>query len=215
MNSRYQEWLTHIFDHAVENPQWYFDLDAPKFVARPEEIVELFGQTFLQAGKDLVKYTDTQADQGIWYAVCPTGSDFIHALRASEVPLAKRIETIGNIFYLYSDCFARRCKETLGHLSEKGSPLNLSCYMFWDISSLTCFEETPDSEQMQDAALDVLQKILTIKHRACQESALHGLGEFALPRPERTHKIVDQFLSTKPDEKLLAYALEAREGNVP
>lgn len=103
------------------------------------------------------------------------GSDFILALKSPEVSLVKRIEIIQNIFHLYLDCFAKRCTETLSHLDEEGSPLNSSCYMFWDISFLACFKDASDNRQMQDAALDVLQKILTIKHRACQESALHVL----------------------------------------
>jgi hypothetical protein len=218
MNPRYQEWLTHVFDHEVNStqyPEWYSSPDAPKFVAEPVEIVELLGQTFLYAGRDLTKYTDEQVNQGIWYMASIGGSDFTMALKSSKVSLAKRIETIRNIFHLYSDCFAKRCTETLSHVDEQGAPLNSSCYMFWDISYLAYFTDTPDGEQMQDAALDVLQKILTIKHRACQESALHGLSEFAFTCPEKTHQIVDQFLSTtKLDDKLLAYALNAREGNV-
>jgi hypothetical protein len=217
VNPRYQEWLTHVFDHEIQThlPQWYWDEDAPKFIAEPGEIVELLGQTFIYAGRDLTKYTDAQVDQGVWYMVSIECSDFIMALQSPEVTLAKRLETIGNIFHLYSDCFAKRCFESLGHLSEEGSPLNSSCYMFWDMSHLDYTRNGPDSLRMQDAALDVLTKILTIEHRACRESALHGLSGYALTSPERTHQIIDQFLSrTKPDDKLLAYALKAREGNV-
>lgn len=65
MNSRYQEWLTHVFDHEVDDPQWYFTPDAPEFVAEPGEIVELLGQAFLYAGRDLNKYTDAHVDQGL------------------------------------------------------------------------------------------------------------------------------------------------------
>ena len=137
------------------------------------------------------------------------------ALKSSEVTLTKRLETIGNIFYLYSDCFAKRCAESLGHLSEEGSALNSSCYMFWDICPITYLKDAPDSKEMQDAVLNVLEKILTIEHRACREGAFHGLGEMAYAYPERVREIIDGFLSkAKLDEKLLAYALKAREGNV-
>jgi hypothetical protein len=218
MNLRYQEWLTHVFGHEIidpQRPEWYFAEDAPVFDASANEITELFGLTFLHAGSDLIKYTDAQVDQGVWYMVSIECSDFIMALQSPEVTLAKRLETIGNIFQLYSDCFAKRCSESLGHLNEEGSPLNSSCYMFWDMSHLDYMRNGPDSLRMQDAALDVLTKILTIEHRACRESALYGLSGYALTSPERTHQIIDQFLSrTKPDDKLLAYALKAREGNV-
>jgi hypothetical protein len=216
MNTRYQEWLKHVFDHEVKDPQWYFDADAPEFEASPIEITELIGQTFLRAGKDLIEYTDAKVDQGIWYFVSSSsGADFMFALKSSEVTLTKRLETIGNIFYLYSDCFAKRCAESLGHLSEEGSALNSSCYMFWDICPITYLKDAPDSKEMQDAVLNVLEKILTIEHRACREGAFHGLGEMAYAYPERVREIIDGFLSkAKLDEKLLAYALKAREGNV-
>jgi hypothetical protein len=213
MSSRYQEWLTHVFDHEIQTqlPQWYVAVDAPEFAASETEIAELLGQTFISSGKDLTKYTDARVDQGIWYIANSHQSAF----QSPNVPLAKRVETIGSIFYLYSDCFAKRCSETLGHLGEEGSPLNSSCYMFWDITSLDYLKNAPDSQQMQDAALDVLQKILTIEHRACREAAFHGLSGYAFIRPEKAEEIIDQFLNkTKLDDKLLAYALNARQGNV-
>lgn len=214
MSSRYQEWLKHVFDHEDRGhllPEWYRDENAPSFEASDEEMAELISQMFHNAGKDLIKYTDKQVDQGIWYFVSMSGGDFLRSLNPPEVPLKKRLEAIQNIFHLYSDCFAKRCAEILGHLSEEGSPLNSSCYMFWNISPLTVCK----TKEMQDAILNVLEKILTIEHRACRESALHGLSEMIFSRREEAQKIIDGFLSkTKLDEKLLAYAKNAREGNV-
>ena len=215
MNSRYQEWLKHVFDHEVKDPQWYFDAEAPEFKASPIEITELLGQTFFRAGKDLTEYTDAMVDQGIWYVASPSGSDFMFAVKSSEVPLTKRLETIGNIFYLYSDCFAKRCAETLGHLSEEGSALNSSCYMFWDVCPITCLDDVPEKQEMQNAVLTVLEQMLGINHRACREAALHGLSEMFYSRQEAVQRVVDRFLSKiASDEKLLAYARNAREGNV-
>jgi hypothetical protein len=224
MNPRYQEWLKHVFDHEVRKRAWYFDDEKPEFEASPIEMTELIGQTFLCAGKDLAGYTDEKVDQGIWYFAGMSGSDFMFELKSPEVPLTKRLEAIGNIFYLYSDCFAKRCAETLGHLSEEGSALNPSCYMFWDISPITLFwdknpftylENPQESKQTQGVVLNVLEKILNIEHRACREGALHGLRHIAYSCPENVREIIDSFLcKNKPDEKLLAYALKAREGNV-
>ncbi len=213
MNPQYQKWLNHVFDHEVTDklPQWHYTDDAPVFEASDDEMTELISQTFRNAGKDLTKYTDAQVDQGIWYFASMSGANFLHSLKSPEIPLKKRLEAIQNIFHLYSDCFAKRCAETLGHLSEEGSPLNSSCYMFWDISPLTVSE----AQEIQDAVLNVLEKILTVEHRACRESAFHGLSEMFYSRREAAQEIIDRFLSkTKLDDKLLAYALNAREGIV-
>jgi hypothetical protein len=217
MKSRYQEWLNHVFDHDVEvqKPQWYFGEDVPSFEASASEIAELLGQTFRNAGKDLIKFTDEQVDQGIWYLAGTSGSDFMSALAASEVPLPKRLEAIGNIYHLYSDCFAKRCTEVLAHLSDEGSSLNSSCYMFWDICRFSGLEDMLEGKETQDAVLKVLEKTLTIEHKACREGALHGLGHIFCSCPERVHEIIDGFLNkTNLDDKLLTYARNARAGKV-
>jgi hypothetical protein len=137
------------------------------------------------------------------------------ALASSEVPLTKRLEAIGNIYYLYSDCFAKRWVDVLGHLSDEGSPLNSSCYMFWDICRFSGLEDMLENKETQDAVLKVLEKILTIENIACREGALHGLGHMANSCPENMREIIDGFLSkNKLDDKLMAYALKARAGNV-
>ena len=217
MSLRYQEWLKHVFDHAVTDklPQWYFAEDPPLFEASDDEITELISETFLHAGKDLAEYTDAQVDQGIWYLVSSSGSDFMSALADSEVPLPRRLEAIGNIFYLYSDCFTKRCAEILAHLFDEGSPLNSSCYMFWDLCRFSNLEDMAGQKETQDAVLNVLEKTLTIEHTACREGALHGLGHIANSCPERVCEIIDGFLSkNKLEDKLVAYALKAREGNI-
>jgi hypothetical protein len=87
--------------------------------------------------------------------------------------------------------------------------------MFWDISPLTFMSDASEILEIQSAILGVLQKILTIEHRACQESALHGLSELTFACSEKVRAIVDGFLKdTKLDDKLLAYALNAKNGYV-
>jgi hypothetical protein len=209
--------LKYAFDHEVTDklPQWHFTEDAPLFEASGDEMTELISQTFLRAGKDLTQYTDAQVDQGIWHLVSSSGSDFMSALADSEIPLPKRLEAIENVFYLYSDCFAKRCAEILAHLSEDGPPLNSSCYMFWDLCRFSNLEDMLGTKETQDTVLNVLERTLTIEHRACREGALHGLGHIANSCPENVREIIDGFLSkNKLDDKLVAYALKAREGNI-
>ena len=93
MSSRYQEWLNHVFNHEVEakKPQWYFGDDVSAFEASDNETTELISLTFLNAGKDLIKYSDEQVDQGIWYLTSTAASDFMFTLKSPEVLLAKRV----------------------------------------------------------------------------------------------------------------------------
>lgn len=217
MTSRYQEWLKHVFDHEIEvqKPAWYFDLEAPSFNASPIELTALISQTFRCAGKDLVDYTDAQVNQGLWYLVSLSGSEYIKALQSPDVPINERLQAIGNIYYLYAECFARRCAKTLGHLDEEGSALNFICYMFWDECPLCYPDHVPDQSEIENAIFSVLQQTLTINHRACREGALHGLGHMFSSHPEKVRTIIDHLIKDAIlDEKLLSYAHNAREGNV-
>ena len=213
MHPRYHDWLKYVFDHEVADPQWYFNSDAPCFATTPQESCELLKLTFQRAGTDLVNYSDAQVDQGFWFIVSTSGSDYILDLKASAVPLRERVASMGSIYNLYQDCFARRCSESLGHLDEPASDLNSICYMFWDVCPLTSFDGAADREEMEDAVFSVLYRILTIPHRACIEAALHGLSELAIVHGERVGNIVDEWLSaTRPDGALENYARLAKRG---
>jgi hypothetical protein len=213
----YPAWLKHIFDHEVnvKTPEWYFDDDAPNFSAPPEEIAKLIGQTFSRAGRDLINYTDSQVNQGLSYLVNPACSDFHFALKSAEVMLETRLRAIGNIFNLYSDCFAKRCTESLSHLDEEASDLNPICYMFWDVCPLTYLADVPDKGEIEDCVFSVLEKTLNISHLACREAALHGLSEMSYSRLGSVHGIIDEFLKDATlDSRIRTYAQNAREGAV-
>ena len=87
--------------------------------------------------------------------------------------------------------------------------------MFWDLCRFSNLENMLGGKETRDAVLNVLERTLTIEHIACREGALHGLGHIANSCPENVCEIIDRFLSkNKLDDKLLAYALKAREGKV-
>ncbi|MBI3414888.1 MAG: hypothetical protein HY043_06125 [Verrucomicrobia bacterium] len=218
MNPRYQEWLKYVFDHEVTYPEWYFstdDSDCSNFGASDSETAELIELTFRRAGEDLVQFTDAQVDQGINYLASPSCSNYMFAVRDGEVPLAKKLSAIDSIYSLYANCFARRCSEILGHLDEKGSALNDVCYMFWDVCVLGYLEKSAEKAALAEAVFAVLEKTLTIEHRACREGALHGLNHLAPFFPTRVKAVVEKFLSaTKLDEDMLRYATSAAKGMV-
>ena len=216
MHARYQEWLKHVFDHPVTSPEWHFDEDAPAFIAGAADVVHLMADTFRNSGRDLAGFTDTQVDQGLWYLASFSASNYFGELQDGATPLRRRILAIKSILSLYQDCFRPRCTETLGHLDEPGaSELNSICYMFWDVGPLTCLADAPDRIKLEDAVFETLEAVLAIPHRACRESAFHGLGEMSHASPDRVREVVGRFLAcANIDEPLRAYASNAREGNI-
>jgi hypothetical protein len=214
MHSRYQEWIQYVFNHPVNDPQWYFDLDAPDFRAAEEDYADLICETFSRAGDDLVRFSDAQVNQGVWFLASPSGSNFIFSLRDGEVPTRKKVAGIRSIYDLYRDCFAKRCTETLGHVDEPGaSDLNPICYMFWDVCPISYLDGAKDPRDLEDAVFSVLEDTIRLPHRACIEAGLHGLGEIAYRYEARVRQVVDAFLeTTRLDPTLRGYAERAREG---
>ena len=214
MHPRYQEWIRYVFDHPVNDPQWYFDLDAPGFEATQEDYADLIRETFSRSGEDLARFSDAQVNQGIWFLASPSGSDFIFALRDGDAPTPKQVAGIRSIYDLYRDCFAKRCAETLGHIDEPGaSDLNPICYMFWDVCPISYLVEAKERRDLEDAVFWVLENTIKLPHRACIEAGLHGLGDIAFSYERRVKEVIDGFLKTaRLDAALRGYAERAREG---
>jgi hypothetical protein len=216
MHPRYEEWLDFAFDHEVAEPAWYWDIDYPMFEAGEEDYAMLIENTFSHAGRDLARFSDAQVNQGVNFLVSIPCSNYLFALKDTTVPLEIRLRAIRSIFTLYRDCFQSRCTETLSHLGQRPrSDLNYVCYMFWDISSLGCFERTDAPDALADCVFEVLADTLSLDHLACKEAAIHGYGEFWCEYPERVKKAIDEFLLTDiPSTDLRIYAECARSGNI-
>lgn len=93
---------------------------------------------------------------------------------------------------------------------------NMVCYMLWDVCPLTQNPHYPDMGEVDGIVLDIMKDALQIKHGACQESALHGLGHLQSSYLEQVKAIIDQFVADFPElpSSLRRYARSAREGRV-
>jgi hypothetical protein len=216
MHSRYQEWLSFVFDHEVTDPQWHFQPGTLDFDGTETDYAVLIADTFQNSGRDLRRFSDAHVNQGLWMLVSPSGGDFIFSLRDGSAPLTAKVNGIRSVFDLYKHCLAPRCTQVLGHCNQSGSsPLNSICYMFWDICPLICLEEAAERSELADAVFRALEKTLEIEHRACREGALHGLGHFALYYPERAKQAIDRFMQANQiDPILMNYAESAARAGV-
>ena len=214
--SSLSQWIAHVFDHPIADPAWYLSLDAAIWEDHPETVAGHIADTFEQSGELLARFTDAQLDQGFWYLVGSSGSDFMFSLVRPEVPPTIRLRALHSFVPLFEQVMARRCSLHLSHLDEQpANPLNSACYMWWDILCIHGEPNEPERTEFDAEVLRVLARLLSIPHDACRESALHGIGEWQCYYPH-VRVLVEEWLARTPGlrPELISYAQRAKVGNV-
>ena len=207
-------WVAYLFDHPVESSAWYFAVDAMYLSPGPQRVAELVAETFEQSATLLRPFSDAQLNQGFWFLL--GSSDHMHQLTDASVAWPVRQRAWRSIIPLFREVMAPRCTPALSHLDEPGaSPLNLACYMWWDMMPVGPDPTSRDASRrpLDEELLAVMTALLEIPHDACRESALHGLGHWTFKHAPAIAAI-DAFLARSADlrPELLAYAKAARTG---
>jgi hypothetical protein len=210
------QWVGYVFDHPVADPAWHFAVDSPYLELRPERTAELIAQTFEEGRLLLQPFSNEQLNQAFWFLLNSGNSDYMFSLTDASVPWPVTRRALRSFVPLFREVMAARCSPSLSHLDESGATaLNSACYMWWDLMPISEASAVGDSRKrpVHDEVLAVLAELLEIPHDACRESALHGLGHWALFNPGAA-AVIDEFLgrSTGLRRELLNYARQARAG---
>lgn len=210
------EWITHVFDHPVADPRWYWADDAPVWEGTPDQIANFIADAFERSGDLLARFSDAQLDQGFWYLVSNSCSEFMYCLVDPLIPQSSRFRALRSFVPLFEQVMACRCSPHLSHLDEKGAnPLNSACYMWWDLLPIHGAPKDPTRAEFDAEVIAVLESLLRIPQDACRESALHGIGHWVIYYP-RAAEVVDDFLARSPElrPELVRYARAAKSGSV-
>jgi hypothetical protein len=213
----FEAWVAHVFDHDVAQPEWYFKSDADYWQGSASLTLAHLTRLFEDPESPLSSYSDAQLNQGFWYLVSSSASEHSFALVDEEVPLDVRRRCLRSFVSLFQKLFAVRCSDHLAHVDEPGAkPLNSICYMWWDVLALYGRPAVPERHAIDEECLAVLSDILRLPSIACQESALHGLGHWALYYPSRVPPIIHGFLESHAHlrPELSSYAQQASRGHV-
>ncbi|SRR5712692_815913 len=135
---------------------------------------------------------------------------------------SERKHCISSMFSLFERFFAPRCSSHLSHLdtmetdTSNVSPLNMICYMWWDILPIYGKPGELDHREIDAACLEVMRLTLDLDSDACRESALHGLGHWEYIYPIEVKTIINAWLARNPllTGEVKAYAHAARRGRV-
>jgi hypothetical protein len=232
--SNYEAWITYVFDHpeAAWGDEWFWRDDQRYWSAteNAQQAVEYMTQLYSHPAFLIGRFSTWQIGTGIDFLINPSLDDHSFTLIDTRAPLRDRLDCIRSITTLYRDLFARVCARRCLHgvLDDKEpNQANNVCFMFWDTFPMfartkhreACKEPNvrdhwEDHVHIEDACLTVMEETLKIDHPACQEGALHGLGEWVHAYPERVTRVIEGFLATHPNEQLSRYAGHALVGYV-
>jgi hypothetical protein len=221
-------WIDHVFDHAVSEPEWYWSAECQKWPGDRIQIPAFIAGTFERAGELLARFSDGQLEQGLWYLIGASPGEFAETLVDEKISAATRLRAVRSFLPLFEQVMAVRCTPSLSHVKEQpASPLNGSCYMWWDLLRLKLWKtypgpQDPAAPQYAPFLAEIvatMRRILAIPHDACRESALHGLGHLSRDYPQYREQfafIIVEFLTSNNNlrPELTAYAERARLGTV-
>ena len=215
----FEEWVAFVFDHPAggQAREWYWEPDSDWWDGPAAATISLLTRAFESPQTVFAPYSDAQLNQGLWYLASNACSNHMFALTDESVPWPDRQRCLRSMVSLYAQCFARRCTPALGHLDEQpANPLNLVCYMWWDILPVIGQPKLPARQAFDQTCLEVMAAALALDSDACQESALHGLGHWAPYYPQQVSAIVDAYLQLPRPLRpaLQQYALSAQRGCV-
>jgi hypothetical protein len=157
--------------------------------------------------------------QGLWFLVGEASpGEFAHQLLDPAVDIEHRPAGIRPIPLFFETHLAVQCGRSGGVRGEaRADPLDMACFMWWDIWPTRCLRQEGASSGAVDAAiLEAMATIGALPSLARAESALHGLGHWRSRYRERVQAIVDSLLGqgrTWPAD-LIRYADAARRGAV-
>lgn len=210
----YKEWVSHIFNHEVTDPEWYWGIESPFFEADDETIVELIAQCCENYSRDLARFSNGQLNQGFNYIFSSGASDYAFSIKDGKVPWELKRRAIESLKVVLEDCFDKRCEPTRS--SEEGNELNYICFMLWDVTPFAYCAGCADEDLLYESILDVMEFGLYLGNPAVIYGSLHGLGHIKFERPREVEGIIDKFLAVRSDlqPELIEYAQAARTGYI-
>jgi len=216
----FEDWIVFIFDHPILDLQWWWqDWPSEHFWFWDDEadrsltlshLTRLFGNpSFL-----MDRFTRAQIDQGLNYIVSNSCSNHMYVLTDEGLPLQDRIACFQAMSSLYKNLFAPVYGNDISHLARREDPEGeptFSCHMWWDVMPFHAKVGLKvGQDEMNTAALEVMRYALNLSSEACQESGIHGLGDWVVFVPELVEPILVEYIVREDiNSALRAYAMDA------
>lgn len=223
----FEEFVRLVFDH--DDPRWMWEDDHEAWTIEDDSAKAVAFLTFAFRNTRLLleSYSSEQVSVGIAYLTNNSLSNIPFCLLDEQVPLSDRLACLRSIELIYREFFAFVIPPGLTSDQAKTEASDV-CFMFWDVFPFHSRTKNPytmkdrdvvrrwdEHLQIERTCIDVLEWTLAIRHTACEEAALHGLGHWHYGDERRVEGIIDDWLKRVPaDHVLRPYAKQARRGMV-
>ena len=210
----FDHWVEAVFAHPTSEPEWFWDKGFDEYwdaLGLSDALtVEYMTRLFLEP-ELLKRYSLQQVAQAIWFLIGESSPGrSAYAMLNSEVLLQRRVDCVHGMSNFFRQYVAPAAP---GAADDEKDPFHGACYMWWDIFP-TYGGQDGGEPQLQNACLETMAEILTMRSELCQLSALHGLNHWHPRYPEGVESIVDSFLHSTQGltPRITGYAAEARSG---
>jgi hypothetical protein len=193
MEISYEDWK---LDLLTYDDSWIANCDTTIWELSGE-LTYMYVTRFFSEGKNLLNdINPEELNRILWLLI----HDVLNVIPEEYPPLSVWKDYFAATKILFRDIFNCYCAPVLGHKDEQPTtPLNSSCYMWWDIVPVW----HPDKQiltQIQQLCLETIIYCLKLDNLACKESALHGLGHWYTIDSHVVKVIIQNNYSFIPDQ---------------
>lgn len=184
---KYEEWRNELFGLPPESEPVAHEYSEAFYAVPPNEAFDYVDQVLVDPDVHTL-FSKDRLGKGILTIYSNACSD-LPFLYTSECDESRRVVGIDNLVNLYRNYFDRHCARKVTRIGgENDGPMGFICYMLWDVFVLYPRNATP---AMISAAIRVMRSALESSNESSLNSAIHGLGHWAVDVPEAVAALKD------------------------
>lgn len=178
----YEEWVSFVFDHPVDDPPWHFSDEWAYEVRNPHCVLKHITRLFATAGTIRDQFPLAQLNQGFWFIPGPNG--MLWTILLPSIPWEYRKACIQKIISLFDQLLAT-------------IKLESATYMWWDsVITYTVWDnkDLVSDKQVLGEIIDIMARLAKHPSEDVRTSALHGAEHLAAIVRKENDSDIDHLL---------------------
>ncbi|MGE3964108.1 MAG: hypothetical protein AB7I09_08405, partial [Planctomycetota bacterium] len=195
----FEGFVTFLFDRIPKDPDdpWFYGVEFDCVLFEKSVFVQYYARLFSDSAGLLARFSPHQLELHFWAIQSNAAFGLGDLIWDPDVPLAQRVQCVESMYSLFEKLFVQDSLET-------------SVFMWWDSMCYGRKGGIADSDEILDAMLGTLVRILRLPDEACQMAALHGFNHL---EHSQAAVVVAEFLArTDLESHVREYAEDVMHG---